>query len=163
MAPEPKNTTGMAIHAESAAGAAAAGAAIAGAAAAGAGAGVGGSTTQILVVDDSATERHHLVGLLRRQGFDVRTADDGLQAIARIRSHRPALIVMDVVMPGANGFQVTRALARDPETRDIPVILCTTKDAETDRIWGLRQGARAYVTKPVDAAELLARIAELLK
>ncbi|MFN5881935.1 MAG: PleD family two-component system response regulator [Burkholderiales bacterium] len=116
----------------------------------------------ILVVDDSATERHHLVDLLKRQGFEVRSAEDGLQAIARIRMQRPALIIMDVVMPGANGFQVTRALARDPETRDIPVILCTTKDAETDRIWGLRQGAKAYVTKPVDSQTLLARIAELL-
>jgi len=116
----------------------------------------------ILVVDDSATERHHLVNLLKAQGFDVRAAEDGLQAIARIRVQRPSLIIMDVVMPGANGFQVTRALARDPETRDIPVILCTTKDAETDRIWGLRQGAKAYVTKPVDRGELLARIAELL-
>ncbi|MFO0120830.1 MAG: PleD family two-component system response regulator [Burkholderiales bacterium] len=116
----------------------------------------------ILVVDDSATERHHLVDLLKRQGFEVRSADDGLQAIARIRMQRPALIILDVVMPGANGFQVTRALARDPETRDIPVILCTTKDAETDRIWGLRQGAKAYVTKPVDSQTLLARIAELL-
>lgn len=120
-------------------------------------------SAQILVVDDSAVQRHFLVDLLRRQGFDVRTAEDGLQAIARVRMHRPALIVMDVVMPGANGFQVTRALSRDPETRDIPVILCTTKDAETDRIWGLRQGARAYVTKPVDGRELLARITELLQ
>jgi len=116
----------------------------------------------ILVGDDSATERHHLVDLLKRQGFEVRTAEDGLQAIARVRMQRPALIIMDVVMPGANGYQVTRALARDPDTRDIPVILCTTKDTETDRIWGLRQGAKAYVTKPVDGRELLARIAELL-
>jgi len=117
----------------------------------------------ILVVDDSATERHHLVDLLKRQGFEVRTAEDGLQAIARVRMQRPALIIMDVVMPGANGYQVTRALARNPETRDIPVILCTTKDAETDRIWGLRQGARAYITKPVDGQALLARIAEILR
>ena len=117
----------------------------------------------ILVVDDSATERHYLTDLLKRSGFEVRCAEDGIQAIARIRASRPALIVMDVVMPGANGYQVTRALARNPETRDIPVILCTTKDAETDRIWGLRQGARAYITKPVDGQTLLARIAEILQ
>lgn len=117
----------------------------------------------ILVVDDSATERHYLTDLLKRSGFEVRCAEDGIQAIARIRASRPSLIVMDVVMPGANGFQVTRALARNPETRDIPVILCTTKDAETDRIWGLRQGARAYITKPVDGQVLLARIAEILQ
>lgn len=117
----------------------------------------------ILVVDDSATERHYLTELLKRHGFEVRCAEDGIQAIARIRASRPALIVMDVVMPGANGYQVTRALARNPETRDIPVILCTTKDAETDRIWGLRQGARAYITKPVDGQALLARIAEILR
>lgn len=115
----------------------------------------------ILVVDDSPTERHLLVDLLTRQGYTVVTAENGLDAIAKIRVERPMLVVMDVVMPGANGFQVTRALARDPETQSIPVILCTSKSADTDRIWGMRQGASGYMVKPFDPEQLLAKIADL--
>jgi twitching motility two-component system response regulator PilH len=117
---------------------------------------------KIMVVDDSATERWYIADLLVRSGYAVVTADSGADALAKVRVERPALIVMDVVMPGASGFQVVRALARDPDTQSIPVILCTSKSAETDRIWGLRQGARDYITKPVDTAELLAKIAELV-
>lgn len=117
---------------------------------------------KIMVVDDSATERWYIADLLVRSGYEVVTADSGADALAKVRLERPSLIVMDVVMPGASGFQVVRTLARDPETQAIPVILCTSKSAETDRIWGLRQGARDYVTKPVDAAELLAKVAELV-
>ncbi len=79
----------------------------------------------------------------------------------QIKADKPQLILMDVVMPGKNGFQVTRAIARDPETRDIPIIICTSKDQETDRIWGLRQGARDYLVKPIDAQALLSKIAAL--
>lgn len=117
---------------------------------------------KIMVVDDSATERWYIADLLVRSGYEVVTADSGADALAKVRLERPSLIVMDVVMPGASGFQVVRTLARDPETQAIPVILCTSKSAETDRIWGLRQGARDYVTKLVDAAELLAKVAELV-
>jgi twitching motility two-component system response regulator PilH len=117
---------------------------------------------KIMVVDDSPTERHFLVDLLSRKGYSVVTAENGTEAIARIRLERPVLVVMDVVMPGANGFQVTRALGRDPETQSIPIILCTSKSADTDRIWGMRQGARGYVIKPVDVDELLAKIADLV-
>ena len=117
---------------------------------------------KIMVVDDSATERWYIADLLVRSGYEVVTAESGADALAKVRLERPSLIVMDVVMPGASGFQVVRTLARDPETQAIPVILCTSKSAETDRIWGLRQGARDYVTKPVDAAELLAKVAELV-
>jgi twitching motility two-component system response regulator PilH len=116
----------------------------------------------ILVVDDSPTERFFLTDLLKRSGYNVLTAENGDDALAKIRLERPSLVVMDVVMPGSSGFQVTRALNRDPETQSIPVILCTSKSTETDRIWGLRQGARDYVTKPVDAEVLLAKIAELV-
>jgi twitching motility two-component system response regulator PilH len=116
----------------------------------------------ILVVDDSPTERFFLTDLLRKSGYEVLTAENGDDALAKIRLERPALVVMDVVMPGSSGFQITRALNRDPATQSIPVILCTSKSTETDRIWGLRQGARDYVTKPVDAKELLAKIAELV-
>lgn len=121
-----------------------------------------GAKKTILVVDDSPTERFFLTDLLKRSGYGVLTAENGEDALAKIRLERPSLVVMDVVMPGSSGFQVTRALNRDPETQSIPVILCTSKSTETDRIWGLRQGARDYVTKPVDAEVLLAKIAELV-
>jgi twitching motility two-component system response regulator PilH len=116
---------------------------------------------RILIVDDSPTERYYLTDILVKNGFSVSTADNGEEALARIKADKPQLILMDVVMPGANGFQVTRAIARDPELKDVPVIICSSKNQETDRIWGMRQGARAYLVKPVDAAELLAQIAAL--
>jgi twitching motility two-component system response regulator PilH len=117
---------------------------------------------KIMVVDDSPTERFFIADLLAKRGYVVVTAESGVEALAKIRVERPSLVVMDVVMPGASGFQVVRTLTRDPETQSIPVILCTSKAAETDRIWGLRQGARDYVTKPVNAEELLAKIADLV-
>lgn len=119
------------------------------------------SIRTILVVDDSPTERHVLQDLLSRAGYEVVESDSGEDAIAKARSLRPDLILMDVVMPGLNGFQATRAISRDPETRTIPVIMCTSKSQETDRIWGLRQGARDYLVKPVVRAELLAKIQSL--
>lgn len=116
---------------------------------------------KILIVDDSPTERFFMSDLLGKRGYTVITAADGAEAVDKARAERPSLVVMDVVMPGQSGFQVTRALSRDPVTAAIPVILCTSKSNETDRIWGLRQGAREYLTKPVKADELLAKIAEL--
>ena len=116
---------------------------------------------KILIVDDSPTERYYLTDILVRNGFTVTTADNGEEALAKIKADKPELILMDVVMPGANGFQVTRAIARDPELVDVPVIICSSKNQETDRIWGMRQGAKDYLTKPVDPEQLLARIASL--
>jgi len=116
---------------------------------------------KILIVDDSPTERYYLTDILVKNGFTVTTADNGEDAMAKIRAERPELILMDVVMPGANGFQVTRAIARDPELASVPVIICSSKNQETDRIWGLRQGAKDYFVKPVDADRLLATIATL--
>ena len=115
----------------------------------------------ILIVDDSPTERYYLTEILVRNGFSVTTAENGEQALAQIKSAKPDLILMDVVMPGANGFQVTRAIARDPALLNVPVIICSSKNQETDRIWGLRQGARGYLVKPVDAQALLEKIASL--
>ena len=120
-----------------------------------------GSIKRILVVDDSATERHMLKDLLTKAGYDVLSSESGEDAIAKARVMKPDLILMDVVMPGLNGFQATRAISRDPETKSIPVIMCTSKSQETDKIWGLRQGARDYVVKPVDREVLLAKIASL--
>ncbi len=114
---------------------------------------------KILVVDDSPTERHVLTELLMKAGYTVITADSGERAIEIAKSDRPDLILMDVVMPGMNGYQATRTLTRDEATRDIPVIMCTTKGQETDKIWGMRQGANDYMVKPVDGQALLAKIA----
>jgi twitching motility two-component system response regulator PilH len=114
-----------------------------------------------LIVDDSATERHMLNDLLTKAGFDVVASDNGEDAIVKAKAVKPDLILMDVVMPGLNGFQATRAISRDPETQSIPVIMCTSKSQETDKIWGLRQGARDYVVKPVDREELLSKISSL--
>lgn len=116
---------------------------------------------KILIVDDSPTERFYLTDILARAGYAVSTAVNGEEAIDKIRAERPQLILMDVVMPGANGFQVTRSIARDPELSSIPVIICSSKNQETDRIWGMRQGAREYLVKPVDPALLLGAIAAL--
>jgi len=116
---------------------------------------------KILIVDDSPTERLYLTDILMKNGFTVSTAVNGDEAIERIRAERPELILMDVVMPGANGFQVTRAIARDPELSALPVIICSSKSQETDRIWGMRQGAKDYLVKPVDPERLLASIAAL--
>ena len=116
---------------------------------------------RILVVDDSATERYMLKDLLTKAGYDVVSSENGEDAIVKAKQVKPDLILMDVVMPGLNGFQATRAISRDPETKSIPVIMCTSKSQETDKIWGLRQGARDYVVKPVDRELLLAKIASL--
>jgi len=116
---------------------------------------------RVLIVDDSPTERYYLSDILRRNGFEVSTAENGEEGIAKARAEKPDLILMDVVMPGQNGFQATRSLSRDPGTKDIPVILCTTKDQETDKMWGMRQGALAYLVKPVQAEDLLASIRTL--
>lgn len=119
------------------------------------------SIKKILIVDDSPTERYFLTDILIKNGFSVSTAENGEEAMVKIKADKPHLILMDVVMPGQNGFQVTRAIARDPETQDVPIIICTSKNQETDRIWGLRQGARDYVVKPVDPQDLLSKIAAI--
>lgn len=117
---------------------------------------------QILIVDDSPTEVHILSSMLEKSGHSVLTAANGEDGIAQAKSAKPALILMDVVMPGMNGFQATRQLSKDPETAGIPIIIVTTKDQETDRVWGLRQGAKDYVTKPIDETVLAEKINALL-
>jgi len=116
---------------------------------------------KILIVDDSPTERHVLNDMLTKSGFEVVASDNGEDAIQKAKSLKPDLILMDVVMPGLNGFQATRAISRDPDTRAIPIILCTSKSQETDKIWGMRQGARDYIVKPVNRDELLEKIAAI--
>jgi twitching motility two-component system response regulator PilH len=116
---------------------------------------------KILVVDDSATDRQYLSDLLSKKGFTVSTAESAEEALLKVKQARPDLVLMDVVLPGQNGFQATRILTRDESTKTIPVILCTSKGQDTDRVWGLRQGARDYIVKPINQAELLAKISAL--
>jgi twitching motility two-component system response regulator PilH len=116
---------------------------------------------KVLILDDSKTEQMFLTELLQRNGFTVRSADNADEAFKRLSEDKPDLILMDVVMPGQNGFQLTRAINRTPEYTGVPIFICTSKSLETDRVWGMRQGAREYITKPVNAAELLAKIKAL--
>lgn len=116
---------------------------------------------KVLIVDDSKTELLFLSDLLRKNGLSVRTAESADEAMRRLAEDKPDLILMDVVMPGQNGFQLTRTINRSPDYADVPIFMCTSKSLETDRVWGMRQGARDYVTKPVDAAELLGKIKAL--
>ena len=116
----------------------------------------------ILIIDDSPTEIHVLKTMLEKNGFTAITAASGEEGIATAKAEKPDLILMDVVMPGMNGFQATRALTRDAETSTIPIIIVTTKDQETDRVWGLRQGAKDYLTKPAEEKDLMNKISQIL-
>lgn len=109
----------------------------------------------VLIVDDSPTEQHVIARLLEKNGFETVVANDGEEAISIAEQSRPDVILMDVVMPGMNGFQATRQLARNPLTSGIPVVMVTSKDQESDKAWGLRQGAVDYLMKPVNDTELL--------
>jgi twitching motility two-component system response regulator PilH len=109
----------------------------------------------ILIIDDSPTEVHVMKKALEGSGFSTAVAADGQEGIRLAREMHPDLIFMDIVMPGMNGFQATRALANDPDTKSIPIVMVTSKNLETDRIWGLRQGAVDYMVKPVSASELV--------
>jgi len=115
----------------------------------------------ILIVDDSATDRQYLSDLLAKNGYKVSTAQSAEEALAKARQLRPDLVLMDVVMPGQNGFQATRTLARDEATKQIPIIICSSKGQDTDKAWGMKQGARDYIVKPVSGPELLAKISAL--
>ena len=114
--------------------------------------------TRILIVDDSPTEIHVLKTMLEKNGFDTITASSGEDGIEVAMKEKPDLILMDIVMPGMNGFQATRKISKAPETASIPVIIVTTKDQETDRVWGMRQGASDYVTKPAQESDLIKKI-----
>jgi twitching motility two-component system response regulator PilH len=117
---------------------------------------------KILVIDDSPTEQYVLRTTLEGAGHMVRSASDGESGVEAATELKPDLILMDVVMPNMNGFQATRKLTRQKETADIPIIMVTTKDQETDKTWARRQGARDYLVKPVNKAELLAKIKDIL-
>ncbi|HEX7814494.1 response regulator [Dyella sp.] len=116
----------------------------------------------ILIIDDSPTDVRVFTTLLERAGHRVDSIGNAEDGIERVRAELPDLVIMDVIMPGMNGFQATRTLTRDPVTSGVPIVMITTKSMETDRVWGLRQGARAFITKPVNEKELLACIHDLL-
>ena len=116
----------------------------------------------VLIVDDSPTELHLFRNMLEEGGFETLVADNGEEGIRQAQSERPDCILMDVVMPGMNGYQATRKLTQDPATSGIPVIMITTKDQETDKIWGMRQGAVEYIVKPVTGPELVDRIQQVM-
>src|SRR4051812_14621978 len=117
---------------------------------------------RILIVDDSPSQLIGLKRIVEKMGHQTITAEDGAAGVEVAKREVPDLILMDVVMPNLNGFQATRTIAKDAKTSHIPIVLVTTKDQETDRVWGLRQGAKAYVTKPIDEAELTRTINEYL-
>lgn len=116
---------------------------------------------QVLIVDDSKTEQMFLSSLLQKNGMMVSLADNAEMALQQLELKVPDLILMDVVMPGKNGFQLTRQISKDPRFAKVPIIICTTKNQETDMVWGMRQGARAYVTKPINPTELFNKIREI--
>ncbi|HEY8102272.1 MAG TPA: response regulator [Burkholderiaceae bacterium] len=116
---------------------------------------------KILIVDDSSTARHFLLDVLGKAGYQAISAENGDEAILKAKAEMPDLILMDVIMPGINGYQATRTITKDDATKHIPVLIITSKDMETDRIWGMRQGATAFLSKPIEPATLLAKISEL--
>jgi twitching motility two-component system response regulator PilH len=112
----------------------------------------------ILIADDSPTEVYVLQKMLEKNGHDVLIAEDGEQAVQMAYDKHPQLILMDVVMPNLNGFQATRKLTKDPQTSDIPIVIVSSKNQETDKMWGLRQGAKGYLGKPVAEKDLIEQI-----
>ena len=117
---------------------------------------------RVLIVDDSPTETHKLRTILTKNGHDVLEATSGVDGVSMAKEQLPDVVLMDIVMPGTNGFQATRQIKKDAKTGHIPVIIVTTKDQETDRIWGKRQGAMAFLVKPVDEKLLINTINEAL-
>ncbi|EIL96031.1 MULTISPECIES: twitching motility response regulator PilH [Rhodanobacter] len=117
---------------------------------------------RILIVDDSPSQLLGLKRIVEKLGHETLTAEDGAAGVEVAKRELPDLILMDVVMPNLNGFQATRTISKDPTTSHIPVVLVTTKDQETDKVWGMRQGAKAYVTKPIKEEELTATLKGLL-
>ena len=117
---------------------------------------------RILIVDDSPSQLLGMKRIVEKLGHETVTAEDGASGVEVAKNTMPDLILMDVVMPNLNGFQATRAISKEPSTANIPVVLVTTKDQETDKVWGMRQGAKAYITKPFTESQLIEVINSLL-
>jgi twitching motility two-component system response regulator PilH len=117
----------------------------------------------VLVVEDSRTQREMISGFLKQKGLQVSVASDGVEALEKIETIRPDLVLLDVVMPRMNGYECCRRLKSNPKTQNVPIILCTSKQEELDRYWGLKQGADAYITKPFHPSELLGLLKRFLR
>ncbi len=117
----------------------------------------------VLVVEDSVTQREMITSLLKGSGLDVSVAMDGVEALESIQGHPPDLVVLDIVMPRMNGYEVCRRLKSDPKTQNVPVVMCSSKGEEFDRYWGMKQGADAYIAKPFQPTELVGTVKQLLR
>ncbi|NJK62226.1 MAG: response regulator [Synechococcaceae cyanobacterium SM2_3_1] len=119
--------------------------------------------SRVLVVEDSPAQREMISGLLKESGLDVSSVSDGLEALEAIQGQKPDLVVLDIVMPRMNGYEVCRRLKADPATQAMPIVMCSSKGEEFDRYWGIRQGADAYIAKPFQPQELVGTIKQLLR
>lgn len=117
----------------------------------------------VLVVEDSVTQREMITELLKGSGLEVTVASDGLEALERIQGHHPDIVVLDIVMPRMNGYEVCRRLKADPKTQHVPIVMCSSKGEEFDRYWGMKQGADAYIAKPFQPTELVGTVKQLLR
>lgn len=117
----------------------------------------------ILVIEDSMTEMQVITSCLQRGGLSVQTATSSEEALTKINTQKPDAIILDVVLPGRSGFELCRDLKAEAKTSNIPVVLCSTKGSEMDKFWGMKQGADAYITKPIDQETLLHTVKQLLK
>ncbi len=117
----------------------------------------------ILVVEDSVTQREMIKDLLRNSGLTVTVASDGVEALEQIQGNCPDLVILDIVMPRMNGYEVCRRLKSDPKTQNVPVVMCSSRSEESDRYWGLKQGADAYIAKPFQPTELVGTVKQLLR
>lgn len=117
----------------------------------------------VLVVEDSVAQREMITDLLQGSGLSVTVASDGVEALEKIQGQRPDLVVLDIVMPRMNGYEVCRRLKADPKTQHVPVVMCSSKGEEFDRYWGMKQGADAYIAKPFQPTELVGTVKQLLR
>ncbi|MDY6805132.1 MAG: response regulator [Cyanobacteriota bacterium] len=119
--------------------------------------------SKVLVVEDSVTQREMISNLLKNSGLTVAVAGDGVEALARLQNTIPDVVVLDIVMPRMNGYEVCRRIKSDAKTKNIPVVMCSSKGEEFDRYWGLKQGADAYIAKPFQPTELVGTVKQLLR
>lgn len=120
--------------------------------------------SKVLVVEDSVTQREMISQLLKNSGLAVTVANDGVEALGRLKNNtKPDIVVLDIVMPRMNGYEVCRRIKSDPKTKNIPVVMCSSKGEEFDRYWGLKQGADAYIAKPFQPTELVGTVKQLLR
>ena len=119
--------------------------------------------SKVLVVDDSNTLREMISELLKENGLNIDVASNGVEALEKIQGNRPDLVVLDIVMPGMNGYELCRKIKADPKTQSVPVVMCSSKGEEFDRYWGMKQGADAYIAKPFHPKELVGTVKQLLR